>query len=126
MQGTILLNYNENLKQVEQEEMHRFLHSVLDEMGVPVQEIWENPVLLTVEQKIKLRDLLYKYNVQVFEDLDGGLQVFVDNQLIAEWYKCTYKIKKDPLQRDPKKRFFLEMAVNYWTIFEQEQNNNEN
>lgn len=119
MNGVILLNYNENTKQVEDEEKMKFLHSLLEQMGVPIEDFWTEESL-SIENRIKLRNVLNTYSIQVIDDLDGNLQVYVEDQKIGEWNKCKYKLKRDLKQLDPKKQFYLEMEVNYWTIFEQE------
>lgn len=119
MKGIILLNHNENTKKVEEEEKYRFLRDLLDQMGVPISEFWTTDELLTVEQKIKLRTILGAYHIQVIDDLDGHMQVFVENELVGEWNKCTYKLKKDLRQLDRRKQFYLEMEVSFWTLFEE-------
>jgi len=120
MKGTLLLNYDENTRKVEEEEKNRFLYSLLEQMGIPVNEFWDGNVELSVNQRIKLRSLLATYNIQVIDDLDGHMQVYVENDLVGEWHKCNYTLKKDLRQLDPKKRLYLEMAINYWSIFEEE------
>ncbi len=120
MKGTLLLNYDENTRQVEEEEKNRFLYSLLDQMGVPVNEFWDGNTTLSIPQRIKLRNILATYNIQVLDDLDGHMQIYVENELVGEWHKCTYKLKKDLRQLDPKKRIYMEMAINYWSIFEEE------
>lgn len=119
MKGTILLNYDENTKQVEEEEKTRFLRSLLEQMGVPIEDFWTSDSLLTSSQKIKLRGILATYNVQVIDDLDGHLQVYVEGELVGEWQKCTYKLKRDLRQLDPRKQLYLEMEIDCWTLFEQ-------
>jgi len=121
MKGTLLLNYDENTKAVEEEERTRFLHSLLEQMGIPVNEFWTGELNLSVDQRIKLRNILATYSVQVIEDLDGHMQVYVENELVGEWHKCSYKLKKDLRQIDPKKRVYLEMEINYWSIFEEQE-----
>lgn len=126
MKGTILLNHNENTKQIEEEEKQRFLRGLLDQMGIPIAEFWTTDNPLTVEQKIKLRSILTTYRVQVIDDLDGHMQVyFIDDsgesELVGEWNKCTYKLKRDLRQRDPRKQLYLEMEVNCWTLFEEQE-----
>ena len=120
MKGILLLNYNENTKAIEEEEKHKFLYAILDQMGIPVKDFWTNDSELTVDQRIKLRNILSTYNVDVMDDLDGHMQVYVEDELIGEWHKCEYKLKKDLRQRDPRKQLYLEMQVNYWSIFEEE------
>ena len=121
MKGTILLNYNDNTKQVEEEEKQRFLRGLLEQMGVPIQEIWTTDNLLSVDQRIKLRGILATYNVQVIDDLDGHMQIYVEGEKVAEWLKCTYKLKRDLRQIDPRKQLYLEMEVNCWSLFEEEE-----
>ena len=121
MKGTILLNYGEGTKQVEDEEKQRFLRGLLEQMGVPIEDFWTTEGPLSVNQKIKLRGILSTYSVQVVDDLDGNLQVYVEGELVGEWHKCTYKLKRDLRQLDPRKQLYLEMEVNCWSLFEEEQ-----
>ena len=109
MKGTILLNYNENTRQVEDEEKGRFIRSILEQMGVPIMEIWTTDSPLTIDQKIKLRGILATYGIQIIDDLDGFLQVYVEGEKVAEWQKCIYKLKRDLRQIDPRKQLYLEM-----------------
>jgi hypothetical protein len=121
MKGTILLNYNENTKQVEEEEKVRFLRSLLDQMGVPISDFWATDSPLSIDQKIKLRGILATYGIQVIDDLDGHMQVYVEGELVGEWNKCLYKLKRDLRQLDPRKQLYLEMEVNCWTLFEEQE-----
>ena len=128
MQGTILLSYNENTKQVEAEEQARFLRSFLEQCfeSVPdvinqIREIWNSDGVLSASQKVKMRGVLTTYGIQVIDDHDGHLQIYLDDKLVGEWFKCTYKLKKDLREIDPRKRLYLEMAVNCWTIFEKQE-----
>lgn len=121
MKGTILLNYDDNTKQVEEEEKTRFLKTLFEQMGVPISDFWTSDDSLTVNQKIKLRGILTTYGIQVIDDLDGHMQVYVEGEKIGEWNKCTYKLKRDLRQLDPRKQLYLEMEVDCWTIFEDEE-----
>lgn len=118
MKGTILLNYSENLNQVEEEEKNRFLYDILDQMGVPITEFWSPGETLNVNQKIKLRNTLTAFDVHILDDREGRLEVYVENELIGTWDKCNYKLKKDMSALDPRKRLYFEMEVNCWSIFE--------
>jgi len=121
MKGTLLLNYDENTRLVEDEERHRFLYSLLEQIGLPVNEFWQGEINLSIDQKIKLRNILATYGIQVIEDIDGHMQVYAENELVGEWNKCSYKLKKDLRQLDPKKRLYLEMHIDYWSIFEEQE-----
>jgi len=119
MKSTILLNSNENLKQIEEEEKARFVKSILEIMCVPIEEFWQDEGL-SVQDKIKLRGLLSAYSIKIIDDSDGHLQFFVENELVGEWNKPEYKMKKDLSEIDPNKKLYYEMHVNYWSIFDEE------
>lgn len=120
MQGVILLNYNENLKKVEEEEQSRFLRNLIEQMGVPI-DFWVEDTHLSVDDRIKLIDILHKYHIQVINDNDGEMKVYVEKELVGEWRKCTYKLKRNYEEIDRKKQLYFEMTVDFWTIFDQEE-----
>lgn len=128
MKGTILLNYNENVHQVEEEEKSRFLKTFLEqcfgdvpEVSNQIATIWNVDGPLPAPQKVKLRGILTTYGIQVIDDLDGHMQVYLENELVAEWFKCTYKLKKDLRVIDPRKRIYIEMEVNCWSAFDSQE-----
>lgn len=121
MKGTLLLNYDEDTKIVEDEEKNKFLYSLLEQIGIPVSEFWKGEISLSIDKRIRLRTILSTYNIQVIDDLDGNMQVYIDNEIVGEWNKCIYKLKKDLRQLDRKKRIYLEMQIDYWTIFEEQE-----
>ncbi len=127
MKGTILLNYNEDTRQVEEEEKARFLRGILEacfantEAADQITTIWNTDGVLSAPQKVKLRGILATYGLQVIDDGDGHLQVYLENELIAEWYKCTYKLRRDLRVMDPRKRIYLEMEVNCWSVFDEKE-----
>ena len=121
MKGVILIDYDENTKKLEEEEKLKFLINLLELMGVPIEELWTNDSSLSIDQKIKLRSILSTYGIQVIDDLDGHMQVYVENELIGEWFKPRYTLRRDLQQLNPKKQLYMEMEVSYWTIFEEQQ-----
>lgn len=124
MKGTILLSYNENTRQIEEEEKARFLRGILEQcfadskIADQFQEIWSEDGVLPANQKVKLRHILATHGIQVIDDLDGHMRILLDGELMAEWLKCTYKLKSEPQVHDPRKRFYLEMEVNCWSVFD--------
>lgn len=124
MKGTILLNYDQDTRQTEDEEKSRFLRSLLEQMFEntdvinKIQEIWPTDEPLPPTQKVKMRGLMTTFNIQVIDDNDGNLKVRVEGELIGEWFKPRYKLKRDLSQFDPKKKLYLEMSVSCWTVFE--------
>lgn len=125
MKGTILLDYGENTHQVEDEEKARFLRGLLEQMFeevpdvlVKIAEIWIEDGTLPPEQKVKMRQFMNTYGIQVIDDFDGNLKVYLDGQVVGEFFKPHYKLKKDFSKIDRRKQFFLEMSVECWTLFE--------
>lgn len=120
MQSTILLNSSENTKQVELEEQGRFVYSILSAFGVPVED-WQGGEL-TTEQHIKLRKTLGEYRIEVINDLDGGVKLYCEGEMIGEFKKPRYVLRKDLKQVDPTKKLYLEMYMSTWSILENETN----
>src|SRR5277367_5279809 len=116
MQYIILLSKNEKTKDVEAQEQARFVKSIFEALEVPIE--WNPDEPHSIEDKMKLRKSLSTYGINIISDIEGGLKVFVNTDLIGEWYKCSYKLKQDPSQIDPAKKLYLEMTVNFWTTFE--------
>lgn len=123
MEGIILLNSNENTAKVEEEEKSRFFRSILEILGVPISDIWIEDKELTVENKIKLNSLLQSYSIKTVDSRDGELDIYVEDNLIARWNKCRYILKRDLLELDPRKKLYIEMHTDFWSIFEDNTNN---
>jgi hypothetical protein len=120
MQTTILLDTNENTRKVEHEEQAHFVRSILTGFNVPIDDIWTDETL-DVADMMKLRKMLSVYKIEIVDDLDGGVKIFCEQSLIAEFKKPHYVLKKDPGQVDPRKRLYLEMTTNTWSILDQEE-----
>ena len=116
VQTTILLD-REDTSKVEAEERNRWIKNVLLKIGIPLDDAWPDENI-TVEQKIKLRKLLNKYDVIILDDGDRGTEIYVDKEIIARWNKPTYKLKTDNGQIDPSKKLFLEMTTDAVSIFD--------
>jgi hypothetical protein len=119
MHQVILLNHNENTRLVELEERERFVRNLLETMELPLDGIWGDDNSLTVESKIKLRGILSAYKIEVIDNLAGEVKIYHEDQLVGEWKRCFYKLKKDAGQKDPRKRLYLELHTEFNTIFDQ-------
>src|SRR5689334_16785731 len=100
MKGTILLNYDENTRQVEDEEKRRFLHSILEQMGVPL-DFWVSDEPLTIQQRMQLRKIFASYGINVIDNRET-MEIYVEGEVVASWNKPHYVLKKDLSQLDPK------------------------
>lgn len=116
MRYTILLDKNEKTQDIEVQEQARFVKSLLEALEVPIK--WNPEEPFSIDSKIEFRKSLGAYNINIINDNDGGMKVFVKDNLIGEWFKCSYKLKKDSTQINPNKQLYLEMLVNFWTTFE--------
>jgi hypothetical protein len=124
MQRSVYLD-REDAQAIEEEERNIFLRSVLEEVGVPLEDIWPD-ISLTIEQKIKLRDLLAKLDIEIINDGDRGYQIYHQNTKLGEWFKPRFILREDKGARTLSKKLFYEMVVKTWTVFEeQEKDDNE-
>ena len=119
MQYQILLDRGENTKKVEEQEQARFVKSVLEALEAPIE--FDPDSELSFDDKKKFRQALRNYNISIITDHDGGLEIFVERELIAKWHKCKYKLKEDRHEIDRSKRLFWEMTVDCWTIFDDQE-----
>ena len=109
MESLILLNSNENTKQVEDEEKSRFVRYMIESLGLPIDEIeWNDDGSISLEHRAKLKKILEVYEIQVINQVDGSIKVFHTNEgqtiLIGEWKKPQYVLKRDYHAVDPKKK----------------------
>lgn len=116
MRYKILLDRHEDTRLAEAQEQARFIKTIFEALDLPIEYNPDEP--LTVESKIALKTQLDKYRMNIIDNLDGGIKVYVEDEVIGEWHKCKYKMKEDPAQRDRKKRYYTEMEVFFETIFE--------
>lgn len=123
MHYAILLNKSEDTKQVEAQEQSRFIKSITEALGIELD--WNPDEELTIEKKQELQSAFKKFNISIVDDADGGLKIYVERDMIAEWFKCKYKLKQDHSIIDRKKQLYLEMNINFWSVFEEENNQEE-
>jgi len=118
MKQTYLLDLKENFREVVSQEKYRFLKEFISAMNISI-DFWKSDGYLTASERNKLRQTLSSFNLTVIEHLDGRLEIFHEGKKIGEWNKCTFKLKKDLSQLDPKKQKYIEMQTDYWTIFDE-------
>jgi hypothetical protein len=111
-------------KTVEEEERNLFIKNILEQIGVPLKDIWPD-ILLNVEEKIKLRGLLGELEIEIIEDGDRGYEIYCQDTKLAKWFKPKFIMRKDIKARTLAKKLYYEMIVNTWSVFDQEENDNE-
>ena len=75
----------EDFSKVEEEERDSFIKGVLTQIGIPLEKVWPEERLENVEQKIEFRKLMASFDVDILDDGDRGVKIYVDNGVIAEW-----------------------------------------
>src|SRR5258708_12187180 len=119
MRYTILLDKNEKVRNIEAQEQSRFVKLILEKLEGPIEVDSEEQ--LSNNERIEIKRLLNSYSINIISDIDSGLKIYVKTDLIGEWKKPKYVLKEDRSQIDPNKRLYLEMNINFWTIFEEQE-----
>ena len=111
----------EDAQAIEEEERNLFVRGVLEQVGIPVDEIWPD-ISLTVEAKRALRGLLEKLEVEIIDDGDRGYQIYHQNTKLGEWFKPNFILREDKGARTLAKKLYYEMVIKTWTVFDQQEN----
>lgn len=112
----------EDCKLIEDEERNLFIRGILAEMGVPLEDVWPE-ASLTVQQKIKLRTLLGKLEMEIIDDGDRGYIIYHQNSKLAEWFKPRFILREDNGARTLNKKLYYEMVIKTWSVFDPPENN---
>ena len=115
----------EDAKSTEEEERNTFIRGVLQNIGVPLEDVWPN-IQLSIDNKVKLRDLLLKLEVEIINDKDRGYKIYHQDSLLAEWFKPRFILREDKRARTLAKKLFYEMVIKTYSVFDQEPPEEEN
>lgn len=121
MKTVITLDHNSNTVVVEKEWRNTFIHEVLEAMGIPLENFWNQPIL-SAHEKLRLVSLLNHYEIEIYEDIDGVVEIFHKKESIAKWNKPAYVLKRDISANERDKSVYLEMTVDYWSLYHREPN----
>ncbi|HUU89536.1 MAG TPA: hypothetical protein VMX17_17520 [Candidatus Glassbacteria bacterium] len=119
---TVILVNRHEVREIEHEEKVRWLRSILEQIGVPLDNWPENP---SMENLRNMRTLLRKLEIDVINDSDDGLLIYFNNELVAQWVRPTYKMIEDSKEKDQRYRFYYEMHLNYSSVFDDNTTNEE-
>ena len=75
----------------------------------------------TLENKISLKELCKKYNLEIVDFSDGSQDIFLDGQKIGFWKRPKFKYKKDLTIMDKKKQLYAIIFVDCWSVFDEEE-----
>lgn len=122
MNFVVLANRHDYRKVIE-ELKYEFTSDIINKLELPEDEVNEclpnNFSDFDVNKKIKLRNLLGKFNVNIIDDKDGGIKIYVENEQIAEWKKCFIRIKQNPAALNISEKVFVEIHVDCSSVFEE-------
>lgn len=124
MESVILLNKNENTRKIEGEEKARFTQYIFEMLGLPLHDVLDENGFVKPEEKIKYNNILSSYSIEILDNIGEDLEIYLENKLIAKWEKPNYVLKKDCSQINPRKKLYLEMHLNYWSVLEENEKNN--
>lgn len=133
----IRLASRHNFREVEKEWQWEFVFLVLEEIGIPEDELSTclpddgDLSKIDVQHRIALRNLSHKRDIRIIDDHDGGLKIYVyvqeleDFVLIASWGKCRFVYREDPYEIDPDQKIYVEVHADLWAVFEDQEEENE-
>lgn len=119
MEYTVLLDKNSNIREIETEEQTRFVLSVIEALEIPFE--WDANKSFTVFDKVRLRKTLGQYNISIVDDMEGGLKIYLEHQIVADWKKPFFILKEDLTEIDPRKKLYIEMRCSFSSIFEEQE-----
>lgn len=104
-------------KKIEEELKNEFIWSILvEELQLPLEEVWKEGQELTVEDKIKLRTILAQFSVDVISN-GRGAQIFFENNKIAEWFPPFVILQKKASARKTNALYY-ELKLKWWSLYE--------
>ena len=122
MKSSIYIN-REDVRHVEADEKYNFIRGVIELLELPLDDCFpegDSVDLFTVENKINLRKSLRKYDVFVVDDGEGGVKIYFEDDVIAEWKKPQFILREDRLEKDRSHKLYIQMDIDFWTIFDEE------
>jgi len=100
-----------------------WIRFVLEQTGMDLEKCFpedDDPDSMTIAQKAELRHILNKNKILVLDDHDGRIRLYIDEDLIAEWKKPVYDLRHDNRQLNPKKKYYVGINIEYWSVFDEE------
>lgn len=124
MEQIILIN-REDISKIDAELKSSFTRDILLQCGLPVDDVWpEGKVELEVSDRIKLKDLLRKYEVDIIDNFSEGLDIYIEKELVGKWKRLKYELCTDMSVLKPLDRVYAKIYIDIWSIFDQQEEEN--
>lgn len=101
-----------------------WIRNVLLETGMDIEDCFpegDDSNEMSVQQKVKLRKILETNKIEVLDSDSGGINIYFDRELIGIWKKPYYILREDLSQINPKKKLFTIVKIEYWSIFDDDE-----
>ncbi len=112
-----------NYKQVFHQLRFDWLCSILSETGMNLDNCFPESGNIedqTINQKAQLRSNLKDNDILIVDSGDDSLIIYIQKQIIAEWKKPLYIRKEDLEERNQRKKFYIEIHIEYDSVFDQD------
>ncbi len=96
-----------------------WVRSVLSSIGLPTDD-WADP--LSMDDLRRIRTELKSLDIDILDDTDGGIEIYYQGDLIAEFRRPQYILRENPRERDPRNRYYLEMHLKCRSVFDEQAN----
>ena len=120
----LLFSDKEDAQKVVDKVRFSWIRCVLEQTGMDLgnsfSEGEDDLDSMTIAQKAELRHILDKNKILVLDDHDGGIRLYIDEDLIAEWKKPSFDLRHDNRQLNPKKKYYVGITIEYWSVFDEE------
>jgi hypothetical protein len=128
MKYSVITNHDRaSINEAIEEEKLQFLVFVLDSMGLNLEGCFPdplNPKEITVDHRSKLFETLQKFNISVIDYADKTFELYLEKDKVASWGKHWVELKKDLSEINPKRKIYVEIHLDCWSIFEQKEDEN--
>lgn len=112
-----------NAKEVTEKVRFQWMKNVLQNMGIEWGDSLESddPGNLSILQRAQIRRILEQNkNLEIADDHDGGIVIYVEKEPIARWEKPYYRLHHDQTEINHQKRWYISIQVSCWSVFDQE------
>ena len=74
---------------------------------------------VTILQSATLRKKLNDNNIIINDNVDGSLDIYVNEELIAEWKKPSFILHINPAKINKRDKYYSEIQMECWSVYDQ-------